>query len=54
MKDHILYDSVYMKGPEKANPERQKELEIGTEKDGNARKLKAIVVAQPCKFTKNN
>ena len=34
MKDHILYDSVYMKGPEKANPERQKELEIGTEKDG--------------------
>ena len=24
MKDHMLYDSVYMKGPEKANPERQK------------------------------
>lgn len=24
-KDHVLYDSIYMKSPEQANPEKQKD-----------------------------
>ena len=34
IKGHILYDSIYMKYPEKANPQKQSRLVVPKGRDG--------------------